>query len=41
MLRFRARIRYLEKGELLPEGNAPEDWGMPITSPITSQGTIL
>jgi putative ABC transport system ATP-binding protein len=24
-----SKIRYLEKGELLPEGQAPEDWVMP------------
>jgi putative ABC transport system ATP-binding protein len=30
-----SRIRYLEKGELLPEGQAPEDWG----APIAPQGT--
>ncbi len=24
-----ARIRYLEKGELLPEGQVPEDWAVP------------
>jgi putative ABC transport system ATP-binding protein len=29
--RAASRIRYLEKGELLPEGQAPEDWGSPIT----------
>lgn len=25
--RFATRIRYLEKGRLLPEGEVPEDWG--------------
>jgi putative ABC transport system ATP-binding protein len=24
--RFASKTRYLEKGELLPEGQAPEDW---------------
>ncbi len=27
--RTASRIRYLEKGELLPEGRVPEDWAMP------------
>jgi putative ABC transport system ATP-binding protein len=26
---FASKIRYLEKGELLPEGQVPEDWAMP------------
>jgi putative ABC transport system ATP-binding protein len=27
--RFASKIRYLEKGELLPEGQAPADWTLP------------
>ncbi len=27
--RFATRTRYLEKGELLPEGQLPADWGLP------------
>jgi putative ABC transport system ATP-binding protein len=30
--RWSRRIRYLEKGELLPEGKVPEDWSMPATA---------
>ena len=30
--RFASKIRYLEKGELLPEGQAPEDWMMPAAA---------
>jgi len=26
-----SKIRYLEKGELLPEGQVPEDWAMPAS----------
>ncbi len=37
--RTASRIRYLEKGELLPEGQAPEDWGMPVATADTGQGT--
>ncbi|HBY61056.1 MAG TPA: ABC transporter ATP-binding protein, partial [Solibacterales bacterium] len=27
--RFASKVRYLEKGELLPEGQAPADWAIP------------
>lgn len=27
--RFASKIRYLEKGELLPEGRTPDDWNLP------------
>ncbi|MFB3776305.1 MAG: ABC transporter ATP-binding protein [Bryobacteraceae bacterium] len=30
---FASKIRYLEKGELLPEGQAPEDWAGTIMAP--------
>jgi putative ABC transport system ATP-binding protein len=30
--RFASRIRYLEKGELLPEGQVPEDWSGTIAA---------
>ena len=30
--RFATRIRHLEKGELLPEGQVPEDWARPATT---------
>jgi putative ABC transport system ATP-binding protein len=29
--RFASKIRHLEKGELLPEGQVPEDWARPAT----------
>ena len=28
--RFASKIRHLEKGELLPEGQVPEDWARPV-----------
>jgi putative ABC transport system ATP-binding protein len=28
--RAASRVRYLEKGKLLPEGQAPEDWALPV-----------
>jgi putative ABC transport system ATP-binding protein len=28
--RFATRIRHLEKGQLLPEGQVPEDWAHPV-----------
>ena len=28
--RFASKIRYLDKGELLPEGQTPEDWSGPL-----------
>jgi len=31
--RFSSKTRYLEKGELLPEGQAPEDWAGTIGGP--------
>jgi len=30
--RAASRIRYLDKGELLPEGRAPEDWVLPASA---------
>jgi len=30
---FASKIRYLEKGELLPEGAVPEDWALPPAPP--------
>ena len=30
--KFATKIRHLEKGQLLPEGQAPEDWSQPATS---------
>jgi putative ABC transport system ATP-binding protein len=32
--RAASRIRYLDKGELLPEGQVPEDWVMPGSAPV-------
>ena len=31
--RTAARIRYLEKGQLLPKGEVPEDWALPAPAP--------
>ena len=28
--RFASKVRHLEKGELLPEGQVPEDWARPV-----------
>jgi len=28
--KFASKIRHLEKGQLLPEGQVPEDWGQPL-----------
>ena len=30
--RFASKVRYLEKGELLPEGQVPEDWARPANT---------
>ena len=30
--RFASKIRHLEKGELLPEGQVPEDWARPANA---------
>ncbi len=30
--RFASKVRHLEKGELLPEGQVPEDWARPATA---------
>ena len=29
--RFASKVRYLEKGQLLPEGQVPEDWAGTIS----------
>ena len=30
--RFASKVRHLEKGALLPEGQVPEDWARPATA---------
>ena len=37
---FASKIRYLEKGELLPEGQVPEDWAGTITAPSRIAGSL-
>lgn len=33
---FARTVRYLEKGELLPEGKIPQDWQAPASFPVSS-----
>ncbi|HET7751741.1 MAG TPA: ATP-binding cassette domain-containing protein, partial [Terriglobales bacterium] len=33
---FARTVRYLEKGELLPEGKVPQDWQAPASFPVSS-----
>jgi putative ABC transport system ATP-binding protein len=36
--KFATKIRHLEKGRLLPEGQAPEDWVLPLPAGAASGG---